>query len=345
MKEIITDWGVDHAHFNALYETIKDAFGRGVELIQDQIHMDNDFAKGNVDFFPLENKIALVRVNVSFAESINFSRVLEVGPDYYACLFSLKEGVDLHVFDGLDDQEMNKMGMSATQSVLYFSSDVQTLFRVIPGEQTKMVILVFSSDALVDVLPRIKNIERSRFRIGQSLKGYTTMSSAMVDKVTGIFEHSSAEHIQPLYLLGAVYELLAILFLQLEEERELLEQSTGVAEVARMVQIRNLLIADFSNECPSLNEMAKKAQLSATKFKILFKTLFKQSYYQYYQRHRLLAARHALILGKSVSDTTYAFSFNSVGNFTVAFKKMFNMSPKELENQSKDFLIRVLINE
>jgi len=336
MKEIVADWGVDRPHFNKFFNTMLDALGVGVVLNNDCIQIDNPLAKGYVDFFPFNNGIALVRISILFTEAINFKRLLESGPEYYACLFSLKEGVDMHVFDGeADQQEMNGLGLSGKHSVLYFSSDVQSLFRVTPDEETKIVILVFTSGAFHEIFPYSINGEFSAFRVGQSVKGYSNKNAEMVEKVTDIFEHTSVERIQSLYLLGAVYQLLAVLLLQIEADRELLKQSTGVVEVARMIQIRNLLIADFSNDCPLLEEMAKKAQMSATKFKTLFKKLFKLPYYQYYQRYRLEGARQAIILGKSVSDTAYEFSFNSVSNFSVAFKKMFKMSPSEMEVQSQ----------
>jgi AraC-like DNA-binding protein len=271
-----------------------------------------------------------------FQETVSFKRVLQDNPDYYACLFSLKEDVDLHVFDSLDEQEMNGLGMSAKHSVLYFSADVQTLFRVIPNEQTKIVILILKRDALSSLVPSGIDKEKNDFFRGQSLKGYAGMSPEMIEKVTDVFEYKKEGHTQSLYLLGAVYELLAVLFQQIDVEHKLLAQSTGVVEVSRMVQIRNLLVADFSRDCPLLEEMAKKAQMSVTKFKTLFKKLFKLPYYQYYQRSRLLAARQNIILGKSVSETAYEFSFNSISNFSVAFKKMFNISPSEIESHPND---------
>ncbi|MDI3321383.1 helix-turn-helix domain-containing protein [Pinibacter soli] len=331
MREIVADWGVDRPHFKKFYNTMLNALGEGVVLNKDSIQIDNPLAKGNVDFFPFSNGIALVRISLFFTEAVNFKRLLEAGPEYYACLFSLKEGVDMHVFDDADDHEMHGMGLSAKHSVLYFSSDVQSLFRVTPDEETKIVILVFTSGALHNIFPFSANSESSGFRVGHSLKGYSSKNADMVEKVTDIFDHVSVEHIQSLYLQGAVYQLLAVLFLKMEEDRKLLMQSTGVIEVARMIQIRNLLIADFSSDCPLLEEMAKKAQMSPTKFKTLFKKLFNLPYYQYYQRYRLHGARHAIILGKSIGETAYEFSFNSISNFSVAFKKMFKISPSQLE--------------
>lgn len=336
MREIITDWGVDKSHFLDLYKNMQKLYGRGVSLRENCITFDNQFAKGKVEFFPLDNKIAVLRLNLSFTEPVSFKRVLTLQPSYYACLFSLKDGVDLHAFDTIDEKEMNPLGLSAKHSVLYFSADVQTLFRLIPNEQTKVVIIVFTQNALKEILQNIDEKDRPEFFLGQSLKGYTGMNARMIEKVTELLEYSCNDTIQSLHFLGNVYQLLAAMLKQIEAESYLAKQSTGVQEVARMVQIRNLLVADFSTDCPLLEEMAKKAQMSATKFKTLFKKLFKLPYYQYYQRYRLLAAKQSIIYGKSVSETAYEFSFNSVSNFSVAFKKMFNISPSEIENHPSD---------
>jgi AraC-like DNA-binding protein len=331
MREIVTDWGVDEAHFHNLYKNVLKSYGHGVELFKNRISIDNQLAKGIVDFYPLDNNIGLLRLNMLFTENVSFKRVLEDKPEHYACLFSLKEGVDLHAFDSFDEEELCQLGMTAKHSVLYFSADVQTLFQVVPNEQTKVVILVFTRETLREILPVSITKEDSKFFLTKSIKGYASMNASMIEKVTDVFEYKCEEDIQSLYLLGAVYQLLAVLFLQIESEGELMAQSTGVLEFARMVQIRNLLVADFSHDCPLLEEMAKKAQMSVTKFKTLFKKLFKLSYYQYYQRYRLMAARQNIILGKTVSETAYEFSFSSISNFSVAFKKMFKISPSEIE--------------
>jgi AraC-like DNA-binding protein len=312
------------------------AYGQGVTLVNNCIHFDNQFIKGTLDFFPLDSKIAVMRLKLTFSETVSFKRVLEPEPSFYACLFTLKEGVDLHAFDHTEEQELNTLGLSAKHSALYFSADVQTKFTVVPNEETRIIIVVFTHDALDEIVRRPDDDEDSHIFLGETVKGYTSMSPEMIDKVTDILEYAGTEEVSGLYLLGAVYGLLAKLFLQIVTERHLLTELTGMVEVARMVQIRNFMVSDFSTECPLLDEMARRAQMSVTKFKTLFKKLFKLPYFQYYQRYRLLAARQNIIYGKSVSETAYEFGFNSVSNFSVAFKKMFNVSPSEVENHSDD---------
>lgn len=336
MREILTDWGVDEAYFRQLYKNVQKSYGHGVSLTGNCIHFDNQFAKGKVEFFQLSNNISVLKLRLSFTESVMFRRVLHEQPDYYCCLFSLKEGIDLHAFDTVDRAEMNRLGLSAERSMLYFSADVQTLFRLLPNGQTRAAIVIFKRGAFSDTL---ESTDRSRDLVylgGDSVKGYAAMNREMIERVTNFLDYEGSESLRLMHILGAIYQLLAATYRQIENERELSAQTTGVMEVARMVQIRNLLVADFSRDYPRLEEMAKKAQISETKFKALFKKLFKLSYHQYYQHHRLMAARQSIVLGKSVSETAYEFGFNSVSNFSVAFKKMFRMSPSEIEPHQND---------
>ncbi|MBV4357461.1 helix-turn-helix transcriptional regulator [Pinibacter aurantiacus] len=330
MKEIVTDWGIDMAHFQSLYKKVETLYGEGVTLKDNWIHFDNNFAKGEVGFFPLNNRLSIMKLDVLFSEAVNFKRKTIENPDYYACLFSLKEGVDLHAFDIIEEQEWNRFGLHARHSVLYFSSDVHTLFRVTPNERIKVLIVVFTSDALSDFLPVKHQNSVSQLFQGSTVKGYASMSAGMIDVVTDILQNDMLNDYQTLYLAGASHMILSMLMQQIEKESERLEQSTGIHKVARIIQIRNLLVNDFSKENPRIEELARKAQMSVARFKMVFKELFKLPCYQYYQRHRLLAAKQELTLGKSVTETAYEFGFNSTSNFCVAFKKMFNISPREI---------------
>jgi AraC-like DNA-binding protein len=333
MKEIISDWGVGKSYLLNIFNSLQSAYDQGVALMGNSIRLDNSHIKGVLEFFPLDNKIAVSRLTISCTETITFRRPLLSTPEFYACIFSLKDGMDLHAFDSEGEEEMKSFGLTAKHSALYFSSDVQTRYRIRPNEQTQTIFIVFSHDALDAILYRKDKLKSDIF-LGESVKGYASMNAAMIDKVTQIFNYKGTTEMSELYLLGAAYELLAMLFQEIVTEQKLLTQLTGMAEVARMVQIRNFMVSDFSNNCPLLEEMAKRAQMSVTKFKTFFKSLFKLPYYQYYQRYRLQAARQNIIYGKSVSETAYEFGFSSVSNFSVAFKKMFNMSPSEIESHS-----------
>jgi AraC-like DNA-binding protein len=328
MREFRVNLGVDKSHFVKLFEQLSKSYQTGVALVGNSISLDNETAKGKIEFFSLTPDISLLRLNVLFSEDVDIRRIAIQKPAFYSCLFSLKESIDLHAFNNVAEEEMNRIGLAAKHSALFFSSDVQTLFRVIPNELSKVVIVIFSKKALRGLVDKTSG--GVEFFSGATVKGYAAMTSAMIDEVNNVFNYSWAEDAQKLFFLASVYKLLASLIQQLNVESEKLQEDTGVLEASRMIHIRNVLVSDLSGNCPSIDDMANKVHMSLTKFKVLFKRMFKLSYYQYYQHYRLHAAKENLVTGKSPTETAYEFGFANLAHFSYTFKKKFKISPTEI---------------
>jgi AraC-like DNA-binding protein len=329
MREFFVNLGVDRSHFTRLYEQLSTSYKTGVTLDADSIVLENETAKGKIDFISITPHLSLLKLNIQFGEDVDIRRVATKTPSFYSCLFSLKETVDLHAFSNVDEQEMNRIGFSAKHSALYFSADVQALFRVIPNEVSKVIIIIFTVNALKELL-QDKDDQLISLFSGETVKGYAAMNPLMIDEVSMLFDLAISEGAQELFFWGSALKLIASLTHQVYLEGEKLKQETGILEAARMIQVRNLLVSDLSGNCPAISAMAEKAHMSLTKFKSLFKQMFHLSYYQYYQHYRLIAAKESLVFGKSPTETAYEYGFSNLGHFSSAFKKKFKVSPTEL---------------
>ncbi|MDH7463892.1 AraC family transcriptional regulator [Chitinophagaceae bacterium 26-R-25] len=328
MREFRVNLSVDKSNFIKLYEQLSRSYQTGVALVGNSISLDNETAKGKIEFCSITPHISLLRLNISFGEEVSIRRVALRKPAFYSCLFSLKESIDLHAFNNLD-AELNRIGLAAKHSAIFFSADVPTLFKVIPNETSKAIIVIFSKNALTGLWDKNDGEHFNVFN-GDTVKGYAAMTSVMIDEVNKVFEYAWAEGAQKLFFLASVYNLLASLIQEIHVESNKLQEETGILEASRMIQIRNVLVSDLSGNCPSIEEMAHKVHMSLTKFKVLFKRMFKLSYYQYYQHYRLLAAKQNLVIGKSPTETAYEFGFSNPAHFSYTFKKKFNVSPNEI---------------
>ncbi|MDI3318335.1 helix-turn-helix domain-containing protein [Pinibacter soli] len=328
MREFRVNLSVDKSNFIKLYEQLSKSYQTGVALVGNSISLDNETAKGKIEFFSITPHISLLRLNVLFGEEIGIRRIAVRKPSFYSCLFSLKENIDLHAFDNVDE-ELNRIGLAAKHSAIFFSADVQTLFKVIPNETSKAVIIIFSKNALTGMWDKNDDEQFNVFN-GDTVKGYAAMTSVMIDEVNKLFEYAWKEGAQKLFFLASVYNLLASLIQEIHVESNKLQEETGILEASRMIQIRNVLVSDLSGNCPSIEDMAHKVHMSLTKFKVLFKRMFKLSYYQYYQHYRLHAAKESLTIGKSPTETAYEFGFANLAHFSYTFKKKFKISPTEI---------------
>lgn len=116
---------------------------------------------------------------------------------------------------------------------------------------------------------------------------------------------------------------------------KLVEPSYGYGidaqELKRMIQIEAILVKDLGVAPPPVSELAKIAMMSETKLKYTFKRIYQYGLYEYYQKNRMLKARQLLVKKKTaVKEVGMLLGFKNLSNFTIAFKKEFNILPSQL---------------
>ena len=102
-------------------------------------------------------------------------------------------------------------------------------------------------------------------------------------------------------------------------------------EYRSIKQVENELLKDFSQQPPSIAQLAKIAAMSSSKLKILFKEVFGLPVNQYYQKHRMNKAKAMLLSKKySIREVANALGFSGVSSFSKAFFKAFDQLPSDI---------------
>jgi AraC-like DNA-binding protein len=85
------------------------------------------------------------------------------------------------------------------------------------------------------------------------------------------------------------------------------------------------------NRFPSIEALSRMAMMSSTKLKTRFKQTYGMKLYEFYNHHRLQAAKEMLKTGNySVKQVGVNIGFSNLSNFAKAFKKEFGTLPKEI---------------
>lgn len=106
-------------------------------------------------------------------------------------------------------------------------------------------------------------------------------------------------------------------------------------DLIKLAQVEKRLLANYKEEFPSIEEMAKLALMSETKLKKLFKRVFGMGLYEYYQKNRMHKAKDMLLSGKfKISEIGITLGYSNLSNFSAAFKKEFGFLPSEYKNQA-----------
>jgi len=81
----------------------------------------------------------------------------------------------------------------------------------------------------------------------------------------------------------------------------------------------------------NLVELSRKRGMSGTKMKELFRKIFGDSIYNYYQQARMSEAASLLKNNKhlSISDIGYSLGYINISHFSKIFKKYTGINPKE----------------
>jgi AraC-like DNA-binding protein len=92
----------------------------------------------------------------------------------------------------------------------------------------------------------------------------------------------------------------------------------------------DLLSVSLPEKSPVIKELAVCANMSPSKLKRLFKQIFGDSIFSYYQVFRMKEATRLLKEEKlSVSDVGYQLGFTNLSHFSSVFKEHIGMKPKQ----------------
>lgn len=124
-------------------------------------------------------------------------------------------------------------------------------------------------------------------------------------------------------------ELICRLLMELEKRDEKQLYSLNGYDIQTIYNVKEQILCRLEIP-PVLNELAAYANMSPSKLKRLFKQIFGDSIFSYYQEFRMKEAARLLKEEKlSVSDVGYRLGFTNLSHFSRVFKERIGMNPKQ----------------
>jgi AraC-like DNA-binding protein len=124
-------------------------------------------------------------------------------------------------------------------------------------------------------------------------------------------------------------ELLYLLFNKLLNRQHDQHTYVNKMDIDKLYAIRTSILADLALP-PRLNSLAKMANMSETKMKQLFKQIFGDSIYNYFQKARMEEAAFLLKQAAySVSEVGYQLGFSNLSHFSRLFQRHYGVNPKQ----------------
>ncbi len=145
-----------------------------------------------------------------------------------------------------------------------------------------------------------------------------------------VLECSLASPVREIFLKSKALELLACCLTVLEKDPRPGRDCPcrlREGERERIRQARDILVSDLENP-PSLEQLAARVGLNATKLKRGFRHMFGTSVFDYFRSYRLETARRILEKEEiSVTEVAMMVGYSNIGHFCAAFKKQFGVNP------------------
>ena len=146
--------------------------------------------------------------------------------------------------------------------------------------------------------------------------------------VNEIMTESVDEAFKIFFLRIKAEELVCKLLMELEKRDEKRLYALNIHDIQAIYKIKEEMLKELGTP-PIIRELAVSANMSPTKLKRLFKQIFGNSIFSYYQEFRMKEAARLLKDEKlSVSEVGYQLGFTNLSHFSRVFSEYAGMKPK-----------------
>lgn len=147
--------------------------------------------------------------------------------------------------------------------------------------------------------------------------------------VNEILYESVDEAFQLFFMRIKAEELICRLLMELEKRSEKRLYALNIKDVETIYKVREKLLEHLEIP-PVIGKLAADSGMSPTKLKRLFRQIFGDSIFSYYQTFRIKEAAFLLKENKySVSEVGYKLGFTNLSHFSKIFKEHNGMNPKQ----------------
>ncbi|WP_285008586.1 helix-turn-helix transcriptional regulator [Pedobacter faecalis] len=220
--------------------------------------------------------------------------------------------------------------MDQFPSVRITSANIDYEISIPAGAPLRLVILsVNYEDLFALVGPDNEAGRLQRILTGRGPYFYEEDFPIAMQKVVDEMVSADMNSLSYLFYNAKSRELIYMLFLQLLSGGRGQTYPINGADVRTAYAVRDLILADLSLG-PSLPALAQAVHISESKLKRLFKQVFGQTIYNYYQHYRMKRAAQLIREERlSVSEAGYRLGFSNLSHFTRVFHQHMSTNPKK----------------
>jgi len=296
----------------------------GTEIKNGRLDIPEKFGRGYCVRFVLNEHIRMLISNYELKEDILVENP-EINTTGRIIVFKFQ-----HIFpktEALSTEE----NLKQLPSVLIATSRVNTDTVIPIHSNTSTINIEVNADYLngLFTLPEKSPVLQGLLENTQPLLFEQLVYPSLQKIVAEILEEKIDDTFKLFFLRIKAEELICRLLMELEKRDEKYLVSLNIHDIQTIYKIKDLVLQNLGVP-PIIKELADYANMSPSKLKRLFKQIFGNSIFSYYQDFRIKEAARLLRDEKlSVSEAGYELGFTNLSHFSRVFKEHMGIKPKQ----------------
>jgi len=287
--------------------------------------IDKQFGEGGMSYIKIQDGLYVNQINLKINTPVTLQRTPSDVNDYFILNFHLSRSEIVQQ----SGEKAYKLGFENI-NILLASARTEATISIPAGVPVKIFNIGFTIEWLKEhiLASRSKDIF-SIFHSDNPIYLFETINYLYKKKL----KLTDLQKQDKLSVASGTFQLLEHFFNQVSK-RNLIEVGYSNiihSEFMTMIKIRER-IDNSVDDMDSVDELAKQAGMSLSKFKQLFRQIFGTTPYQYYLANRMEKAME-LLESKSyaVSEVGFLVGYSNPSQFTKAFQKHFGTLPSAIK--------------
>ena len=232
----------------------------------------------------------------------------------------------------VNDKENLVQSLNKNESTIQVASSLLGTETVFPANKDIRFMVVGVRRPALKSLLQAKNLNNQVQTIlnSKSTFFYHEQMSADIQRIFDkLFLNTDRDKLVNLFYRYKTEELIYHLFSQLLHRENAKQLAINKDDIMKLNNVHAAIIKDTS-EPPKIDELTKKAGMSKTKMKQLFKQIYGDSIYNYYLNARMEDAAYLLKHANlPVSEVGFRVGYTNLSHFSRMFRKHYGKNPKK----------------
>ena len=300
-----------------------------VPVVNNELQIPSSLGEGFVRRVDLNDDFRLLIHRYRLSQELILKRIGSKEPASFISVifYNNEEPVSLIT----DDKEQHNFSRYNDMAIQIASNNFDSLITFPANTEIYYTVIGISASRLKKLLELSKPNKLIEAIVNpiESFLFYESMSTETQMTLKQLSEPQSENGLAGFYYRLKAETLLYHVFNQLHNRQSKGHSPLNKADAEKLFMIRKAILNDLSQP-PSLPGLAKLGGLSETKMKDLFRQVFGDSIYNYYQTARMEEAAYLLKhKNYSVSEAGYQLGFSNLSHFTRLFERHHQQKPKK----------------